>query len=379
MSSLEHIPAELWLEILSPLPHDSILAISSTSHSFRHISRPLVFANFHFYPYPAVGAPRLTDVDRSLGLLQFWSSDDVAPLVRSCIISLQILDARVSETLLAAVLERLPRFSGLRRLRANYVGLTQAAFKGLCRLSALDALSIFCCYVRAGHSIDLTSLSLAVSCFEIASTPVNRWIPLLRSDRLRELSVTFGPDDDRVAFPSFPHVRKLSAVWIDPWREEPWEAGETLRILSNFPALEVLAIRPSIPLVEPGPRATDLFPFLTEYSGPSHTLRLFLALPTLVRLEVHRGDTSPFLVQLEGVQPRHNITSFEITFDADTAENAVFDTLCALFPRLTALRISIEPYYSVVDGLVRPSIFRHRNSSHPHKGIITVLRNAGGH
>ncbi|KAJ6599994.1 hypothetical protein DFH09DRAFT_1271530 [Mycena vulgaris] len=148
----------------------------------------------------------------------------------------------------------------IRVCSANDVGITQAEIESLCRLSVLDTVH-FCC----------------------------RWNHLLRPERLRELSVTFGLGDDLVAFPSFPNGAK------------PCDADRALRIFSKFPALEAIALWQGVPQVEPKLRATDLFPFLTEYSGPSHTLRFFLALSTLVRLEVHRCRPNTFLVQLEGV------------------------------------------------------------------------------
>ncbi len=60
---------------------------SLTCRSFRgQLSRPFIFASFHFYPYyihdDAVLLPSPEEVERRLQRLDFWFSDEIAPLVR---------------------------------------------------------------------------------------------------------------------------------------------------------------------------------------------------------------------------------------------------------------------------------------------------------
>ncbi|KAJ6498878.1 hypothetical protein C8R45DRAFT_797285, partial [Mycena sanguinolenta] len=81
---------ELWIDEIFPgLPRDTIKALSLTSEMFRDLSRPFVFAHFVFHPY-AVGTerdiilPPNIMVDRALERLEFWTSTDIAPHVRSC-------------------------------------------------------------------------------------------------------------------------------------------------------------------------------------------------------------------------------------------------------------------------------------------------------
>ncbi|KAJ7766104.1 hypothetical protein B0H16DRAFT_1226276, partial [Mycena metata] len=78
---------ELWREVFCYLPREALKAVSLTRHAFLAISRPLLFADFHFELGVRLGESSRTFAEneaRSLARLAFWSSNDIAPLVRSC-------------------------------------------------------------------------------------------------------------------------------------------------------------------------------------------------------------------------------------------------------------------------------------------------------
>ncbi|KAJ7057673.1 hypothetical protein C8F01DRAFT_919655, partial [Mycena amicta] len=80
---------EIWLEILDSVSRDTLPSVSLTNRRFRALSTPLLFAHFVFHPY-AVGVPskfllpEAENVENALQRLAFWSSEFIAPNVRSC-------------------------------------------------------------------------------------------------------------------------------------------------------------------------------------------------------------------------------------------------------------------------------------------------------
>ncbi|KAJ6498913.1 hypothetical protein C8R45DRAFT_821665, partial [Mycena sanguinolenta] len=87
---MRQIPNELLLEIFRSLSRHTIPALSLTCKKFKDISRPFLFAHLSFQPYSVRGdvilLPPSIVVDRALECLEFWTSDEIAPHVRSCTI-----------------------------------------------------------------------------------------------------------------------------------------------------------------------------------------------------------------------------------------------------------------------------------------------------
>ncbi|KAJ6498887.1 hypothetical protein C8R45DRAFT_821053, partial [Mycena sanguinolenta] len=89
MESLSQVPNEPWFYILRDLPRDTIKALCLTSSIFKDLCRTFLFAYFDFHPYAlrdggVIVLPLTVVVNRTLERLEFWTSDDIAPLVRSC-------------------------------------------------------------------------------------------------------------------------------------------------------------------------------------------------------------------------------------------------------------------------------------------------------
>ncbi|KAJ7445660.1 hypothetical protein FB451DRAFT_976753, partial [Mycena latifolia] len=89
MSGQDRLPVELWVEIFALLPRDAIPPLSLTCSTFRGILIPLLFTHFAFHTWTPVakGSPSVAEIDRYLERLDFFSSDEIGPLVRSCAIS----------------------------------------------------------------------------------------------------------------------------------------------------------------------------------------------------------------------------------------------------------------------------------------------------
>ncbi|KAF8194452.1 hypothetical protein K438DRAFT_2017495 [Mycena galopus ATCC 62051] len=360
MPSLDQVPDELWLEILAQVPLETLKHVSLTQRHLSRLSRHLIFTDFHFHPYATSGLilllPNVLKVKRALERLNFWTTD-VAHLVHSCEItpwSANSTQARShTETpyiLLAPFFERLGRFTSLRHIYAHQVLFTQIALTNLCSLPALTQLHIHECGVAPEAHMDLSSLNLElrVSRFQFTRLSsqddgITLWMPLLRPDHLRELEVQCNFRFLDLVLPAiapFHRVYKLSLTL------DASKVAHNLTLLAKFPALEVLSLTgpwTSENLGEERPRADQILPMLREYKGYFGTLPIYLALPTLTRLEVFEPFRSAtprdFMRQLQGLSPTQ-ITMLTVRFT--WFEHAALAPLSDFFPRLISLRITIR-------------------------------------
>ncbi|KAJ7103902.1 hypothetical protein C8R44DRAFT_988062 [Mycena epipterygia] len=367
MRSQDRFPDELWLEVFHNLP-GYYAEVSLTCRTFHRISRPFLFADFYFFPYADVkGALRLpqpAEVERRLECLKFWSSAEIAPLVRQCHISpwtsswLRIgfpaWDCCVVDPyiLLDALFDRLPCFSGMQRLHAQHIHFTQASVDIVCRLPNLSELTVYACSVAPGESMCPSPPTLRVSKlsvhYEVDSGQGDdfqyendQWISLVHPDHLRELSTRFDPRLFGRAIHSlrdFPRVHTLRATMDFP------TPSQNLLILSKFPAVRILSISGTGPLTDgttsqPCADASLHFPLLEKYTGSSQSLPLFIHISTLTHLTAPSCSPRDFLTQIRGVQGPMNITSLLVKFNK--SDNEAFKTLVGSFPQLTELKIHI--------------------------------------
>ncbi|KAJ7448647.1 hypothetical protein B0H11DRAFT_2080161 [Mycena galericulata] len=344
MTSHQKMPEELWLDIFCRIPWDSLKDVSVTNHAFRRICLPLLFANFHFHPYTLVyyntpKAPPTTEIEVSLERLDFWCSDKIAPLVRTCnLIAPSSHRMRASSwtgtspyILLTPLFDSLPSFTRIRRFHAHGIHFTQTGLANLSRLPVLSDLRIDSCDLAAEESIDTATLELAVSSFSFNHQVSDEycgvdWMP----SKWTAPPCFFGDTVD--AIPSFPHVRKLVI------NTSLSTMSHTLSIVSKFPAVQIFHLTGLVEVKDwPGVRvdASNDLPDLKEYTATSETLSIFLAHSTLERLTVLNCQPQEFTRQVPG--PQVHITCLHATFmDFDTA---TFGRICVLFPRLTELKI----------------------------------------
>ncbi|KAJ7056311.1 hypothetical protein C8F01DRAFT_935529, partial [Mycena amicta] len=93
---MPELAADIWLEIAHTLPRDALATVSLANRQLRELLKALLFAHFEFHPYELqdrilIGGPsdrpRLPDaveIRETLERLEFWSSEAIAPLVRTC-------------------------------------------------------------------------------------------------------------------------------------------------------------------------------------------------------------------------------------------------------------------------------------------------------
>ncbi|KAJ7612895.1 hypothetical protein DFH06DRAFT_1344808 [Mycena polygramma] len=285
--------------------------------------------------------------------LDFWFSDDIAPLVRSCEITPSTGPGDFQHQnpwlLLDAMLERLPRFSGLRHIQMVRVQMNQIGAESLCSLSNLKHLNAEQCSVDPDGGIDTTNLKLRVSSFpfrgnlEIYTDARQRgdppraqthWAEMLDRDSLREVDAcpvcnlfSLSDEDDRdyvysEELPPFSNVRKLSAwMMLENMEENP-------AVLEKFPAVRTLALESWGSPEDSDELPEDVLPVLAEYSGSYETLHLFLPEPTLTRLIITKCDPEDLITKLEEIDVPATLTSLDLTFTSLT--NSDLDSIMAL-------------------------------------------------
>ncbi|KAJ7934768.1 hypothetical protein B0H13DRAFT_2305220 [Mycena leptocephala] len=358
--SSQRFPNELWLEVFSHLPRDTLKAVSLAYRTFHRLSRPALFRDFKFHPYAVhidsggalAGLPPSADVNRSLERLNFWCSDEIAPFVRICRIipwypffsnsRLVFSTTDTPYTLLYALFERVPCFTGLKRLFAEHAHFTQTGVTNVCRLPTLSRLDLVLCSVAPGEHIDPSTLGLGVSSCLLkpyihSQDGFDPWVRLLRPEHLRQFQMSYNSRffSERLhTTPSFPHVHTLSA------KIDFSKMSQILMSLSKFPAVEVLTLAGwgTLPL---GLQASGVLPLVRDYTGCTQALPFFLPLSTLRRIKTtDELSANYFISQLRGLQPAPNITSLDVRFTTHF-NNATLDTICAFFAQLTELRIHI--------------------------------------
>ncbi|KAJ7315359.1 hypothetical protein DFH08DRAFT_1040033 [Mycena albidolilacea] len=315
MSFDDLMPEELWIDILQDLPKETLQNVALSHRNLRRISRPFLFVTFVFHPYAVPYIPQNMDrmrwpeadeplllskeaQDRELERLNFWSSAEIAPLVRTC----RLIpvpggawgaenEPDVATALLAAFFERLPRFNSIQYFHAYMVRFKQTGLANLCLLPALSRLEIIlgtivepidCHSLHLGH---ITSFQLRHARHSIL--PLDSWMRLLRPTKLVEMYLGFGSrlfaaikHND---IPPFPHVRKLTlqALRVGD-RIRPLVVSSVLPILSKFMGVEVFVMKGNWTDSEhESSRFSDSLPILKEYDGPQEMLSILFSRPTL--------------------------------------------------------------------------------------------------
>ncbi|KAJ7644749.1 hypothetical protein FB45DRAFT_784736, partial [Roridomyces roridus] len=163
-SHCERVPNELWLDIFQLLPRSSIKHIYATDRKFANASRALLFRHLVFHPYlirhaswdPGLALPASPLLQIELERLEFWSSDEIALLVRECTVAprsreeteaepVPLEDADSPHILMTLFLDRLGKFTGLKKLFASKVKFTQVGLATLCQLPLLTEVGIHRC------------------------------------------------------------------------------------------------------------------------------------------------------------------------------------------------------------------------------------------
>ncbi|KAJ7870379.1 hypothetical protein B0H13DRAFT_2280639 [Mycena leptocephala] len=350
------VPNELWLEICCSLPKDSFKQtlgqISLTCRSLHHLSRSLLFADFVFHPqaemWQSLSLPQKSGFERSKRLLEFWSSDEIAPLVRSCDITPSRKDVpdfqhQNPRLLLDAMFARLPRFSGLRRIYALKVEFNQTSREPV-QLAQPQTPARRAVLGRSRSHVE--AFQLRVSGREGAWASRRRY-PLAFDagpafpPRIgcRSLSEAFRPRQrqrgargEASLSKYFPNVSKLSVGMC--YKDIP----ANVKVLAKFPAVRTLSLESWGSRDVPEALAANILPVLAEYTGSYGTLRMVCPRATLVHLTVTICEAWELIAELKAIPLLNTVTTLDLTLYSVT--NVDFNTIVAFFPQLVELRIA---------------------------------------
>ncbi|KAJ7201839.1 hypothetical protein GGX14DRAFT_464113 [Mycena pura] len=342
---------ELLLKIFAHLDCPTLRKVALANRTFSRLARTFLFSHFAVSRYVACLEKHKRDPVSASQLLQlsqcldFWTSEEIAPLVRSCEISPRrwITDKEVAvPQLLATFFHHIERFAALRRLNLSYFQLTGLAVSALARLPMLSELTLEDCEVANTDSMPSVSNTLRLFHFSYSSSErVEQWLPLLEPSCLRVLHIGAAPNNG-VVIPVFPYVRDLQFC-ID---QTPTPADITF--LQKLPGVTKLYIvlewtdSPRPPLVT---LPADVLPILADLRGPMLALQLFLARDTLTRIETDDEESlDDFVIELQRLPaPLTNLIHLDATFMSSctaTALEAIFTSL----PRLQDVKITFQDY-----------------------------------
>ncbi|KAJ6457365.1 hypothetical protein C8R45DRAFT_1033500 [Mycena sanguinolenta] len=376
--TVSRVPEEIWSEIFLHLPRAALPQVNLTQRTFHHIVHPLLFRHLEFHPYnclagyssvncppSGLGIPDEEHVIFLLQRLQFWSSSDIAPLVRTCRVSNWSKAAippngwifrRTDDPyiLLNAFFDALPRFTALHHLALTKVHFTQSGLKQLGLLRCLVNFEVLLCSIADGRVVDigdLTPLHATQVTFRrhdvFSEGCVEHWVPLLNPQILTHLDLAHIPavlSQIRASTGTFPSVKSLKITMdlcVPSWA----------RILSKFPAIEVLDIsrlrfcgydKVSEPHVPPH----GLLTALREYTGPEELLQFLVPIPTLRRVTLPKWCTRTFddLVQFGVTGTVNNVSSLKVNIVNPATVKFYFEAVCAVcivFPGLAELHVKI--------------------------------------
>ncbi|KAJ7051682.1 hypothetical protein C8F01DRAFT_1376555 [Mycena amicta] len=317
-----HLPNELLLEVFKHVPRSALSSIASSNRTFCQLARPFLFAALQFLPYdieewkphrrPKLRLPGPDSVAEITNRLEFFTSDQFAPMVRAIYIGVAgwrespretlnepLVDRVDAHSLLHLLVSRLARFTGLRSFTAKRVFVTPDMVTALGHISqlpghlGLETTVTGCSFADklASETWDvdpallLPSLppqSLHVTYFTLFNNDRNglctHWLRLLSPRMLLAVNLAGAwlHELDISALPVFPNVTHLAVDLT--WQRLVYS------VIARFPAVEVLHL--AVCHDEPfAPTNVPPFPALLELRGPLH-LAAFALGTTLRRLEL---------------------------------------------------------------------------------------------
>ncbi|KAJ7061826.1 hypothetical protein C8F01DRAFT_1138449 [Mycena amicta] len=272
----DRVPPELWIETFkdADLSFDDLQALCLTNRSFVHLARPLLFSHFRFRAYVSepdanipgelvLQLPNARLVQRNLERLEFWLSDTIAPLVRTCEIEswgrrgLSSLDGPFTpldhpDGMLGPLVAQLERFSGLQHLILWGLRIGGDLLLKVSRMLSINELKVARCTVKAAVPSSSPRITDGPRISRVVfhgrdyvprdmDMDMGPWTPFLDPRYLRTLSMAGfrSWSDAPQAVPIFPRITQLSITISYNWRPQYQSFKE---ILPKFPAVEVLEI-----------------------------------------------------------------------------------------------------------------------------------------
>ncbi|KAF7326133.1 hypothetical protein MKEN_00464800 [Mycena kentingensis (nom. inval.)] len=335
-------PAELLLKIFGNLQKespDSLRAVSASSREFSRVARPIVYSELRFSAYKPKNG---TMSKKAFQRMDLWTSETVAPLVRTCIISRGVWGINASEAslngLLAVFLESIGRFSGLRSLVIRDVALERHLSEIFHLLPRLEELDVELVYAKepalfepkvvAGTGLRSCKLKLGLK------DGLQAFLPFFRPESLVQLSLECKLQSWAKQAGDIPTFPKVSVLCLGGGAAE-----DTIALLPKFPAVRELTF---------AVRDLDISDFSARVFGPMlQTVKkadvpgvlvpFFLQnAPNLTHVKLSDAELSSetILTMLQQSESR-NVVSVELYLNMPDA--AILSALIAAFPQLEEL------------------------------------------
>ncbi|KAJ7201859.1 hypothetical protein GGX14DRAFT_399807 [Mycena pura] len=349
-TSMSVFANELLLRMFAHLGRRTLRKVALANRTFSRLARTLLFSHFAVSRYVTCSEKLEHDPVSASQLLQlsqcldFWTSEEIAPLVRSCEISPRWWTKQVVvPQLLATFFDHIERFAALRRLNLWRLQLTGLAVSTLARLPMLSELTLQDCGVANGDSMPSVSNVLRLCHFLYTSSErVEEWLALLEPSCLRVLCTGAAPNNGAV-IPVFPYVHNLKVCINQP----PTPAD--IIFLQKLPGVTKLNMDLDWTDSPRPPLATlpaDVLPVLADFRGPIRALRLFLARDTLTHIEtVNEGSLDDFVMELQRLPaPLTNLIHLDATFSFSSCTATALEAIFTSLPRLEDVKITFQHY-----------------------------------
>ncbi|KAJ7452665.1 hypothetical protein B0H11DRAFT_2072516 [Mycena galericulata] len=365
-------PDELWAEVFANVPRDALFQTHLVCWRFCHITRRLLFREFTFYP-KNYQAPSHRDVpadqdglrDIIMQRLRFWTSSEIAPLIRTC----HLRGRRP-----APAVELLHPGSVLAELAHSFAHLTDVRYVSInvdCGRAAIDALWLLPNLTRLEIGAEASEINinppppllpLCISTFKLelyfwTGSSAGSWASLLPRDTLQCLDLMHNES----LFAQLQNGEPFSNVTILRLNMQYTAARLSLQLLTKFPAVEVLsvsyphsALQHDLAPIQSGPPLSNFWTALREYTGPDELLYMLLPIPSLRRLVLPSRDLDQRLRIFRSINHlKNNITS--LCFDSHDFDSETLRHVCRLFPFVVDLqiRVTIVPPRDVVGFVSR--------------------------
>jgi hypothetical protein len=179
------LPPEVWLEVFAQadLEIADIANVRLTCISFAVLGKTRVFSSFHFSPFILVANPvryRWSFIKehatRSVQRLEYWASNDIAPLVRHCKVEPLYLSAEIERLaderdgtcLIEIFFQTLPRFFNLHHFECVHLPFCNEALSQLSQLEKLRTLEVVDCTITTSappqRALKVTNICFSSYC-----------------------------------------------------------------------------------------------------------------------------------------------------------------------------------------------------------------------
>ncbi|KAF7357273.1 F-box domain-containing protein [Mycena sanguinolenta] len=367
---MDRIPVEVWLQVFSILDRGDWIFLHRVSRAFHRISRPLLFKHLHFYPYAAVPyygrttpeflIPGEVEIKRTIRRLRFWTSDDVAPLVRECTVAPQTIGSAErgsyaachdGDVLLRTFVQLLPRLTNLRKLSAFSVEFKQPFIDALVSVPNLKEIELGSCVTKEGitadHQLNVERLSfLDADRYGYETVGAQNWFSIVDMQMLTHLCLLSRNAVRTIlnagtAAPAFLNVVAL-AVDVNSLKQP-----RDLVALRRFPAVRQVHI--SMYVEPPQPSNPSLFPVLDTYHGPPEFLMFLDSRAPLRRLQIDQCLPARVGRILEFcAHTLRGVTKLTVSFDG--LPIVAFHPIVEAFPSLVEFRMHVSLYWATPPG-----------------------------